>query len=92
MPGGADKVRQHNKKWIHRTAKSPHLPETERHSRSGREYGFDFKYQSRPSWDTYASLLQFAGVVRRDLPDLKPGDMIDIQSFIWVQGSDEYEE
>ena len=24
--------------------------------------------------------------------DLKPRDMIDIQSFIWVQGSDEYEE
>jgi hypothetical protein len=22
--------------------------------------------------------------------DLKPRDLIDIQSFIWVQGSDEY--
>jgi len=22
--------------------------------------------------------------------DLKPRDMIDLQSFIWVQGSDEY--
>jgi hypothetical protein len=28
----------------------------------------------------------------RDLRDLKPRDMIDIQSFTWVQGSDEYEE
>jgi len=35
---------------------------------------------------------QFAEVVRRDLRDLKPRDMIDIQSFLWVQGSDEYEE
>ncbi len=60
--------------------------------RAAREYGFDFRYKSRPSWDTYASLLEFAGVIRRDLRDLRPRDMIDIQSFIWVQGSDEYEE
>ena len=53
-------------------------------------YGFDFRYQSRPSWETYASLLEFAAVVRRDLRDLRPRDMIDIQSFMWVQGSDEY--
>lgn len=56
------------------------------------EYGFDFRYQSRPTWDTYARLLEFANTVRRDLEDLSPRDMIDIQSFIWVQGSDEYEE
>jgi hypothetical protein len=30
------------------------------------------------------------GDVRRDLRDLRPRDMIDIQSFMWVQGSDEY--
>ena len=59
---------------------------------AAREYGFELRYKSRPSWDTYASLLEFAGAVRRDLADLKPRDMIDIQSFIWVQGSDEYEE
>jgi hypothetical protein len=56
------------------------------------EYGFDFQYKSRPSWETYSSLLQFAETVRRDQRDLKPRDMIDIQSFIWVQGSDEYAE
>lgn len=59
---------------------------------AAREYGFDFRYESRPSWGTYESLLEFAKVVRRDLRDLRPRDMIDIQSFIWVQGSDEYEE
>ncbi|HEY0004521.1 MAG TPA: hypothetical protein VGB17_06890 [Pyrinomonadaceae bacterium] len=59
---------------------------------AAREYGFDFQYQSRPSWETYASLLLFAETVRHDLLDMKPRDMIDIQSFIWVQGSDEYEE
>jgi len=27
-----------------------------------------------------------------NLRDLRPRDMIDVQSFLWVQGSDEYEE
>jgi hypothetical protein len=53
-------------------------------------YGAAFDYRSRPEWATYASLLAFADRVRRDLRDLRPRDMIDIQSFIWVQGSDEY--
>jgi hypothetical protein len=55
-------------------------------------YGFDFRYRSRPNWETYASLLDFAARVRRDVRDLRPRDLIDLQSFIWVQGSDEYEE
>ncbi len=53
-------------------------------------YRFPFEYRSQPSWDTYESLLDFASTVRRDLRDLRPRDLIDIQSFIWVQGSDEY--
>jgi hypothetical protein len=53
-------------------------------------YGVRFDYISRPNWDTYRSLLEFAEQVRRDQRDLRPRDMIDLQSFIWVQGSDEY--
>ena len=56
------------------------------------EYGFPFEYASRPNWRTYASLIAFADRVRRDQRSLGPRDMIDAQSFIWVQGSDEYEE
>ena len=59
---------------------------------AAREYEFDFRYRSRPSWETYENLLQFAQVVRRDQRDLRPRDMIDIQSFLWVQGSEEYDE
>jgi hypothetical protein len=59
---------------------------------AAREYGFDFQYRSRPSWETYSNYLEFAERIRRDLRDMKPRDMIDIQSFMWVQGSDEYEE
>lgn len=54
-------------------------------------YGYDLAYASRPAWGTYASLLDFAGTVLRDLKDLKPRDMIDAQSFIWVLGSSEYD-
>lgn len=59
---------------------------------AAREYGYDFPYQSRPIWQTYSDLLSFAKQVAGDLSDLRPRDMIDIQSFLWVQGSDEYEE
>jgi hypothetical protein len=58
--------------------------------KAAERYGFDFKYKSRPSWETYSSLLEFASRVRRDLRDMHPRDMIDIQGFLWVQGSDEY--
>jgi hypothetical protein len=55
-------------------------------------YGFDLMYKSRPSWETYESLLEFTQLIGDDISDLQPRDMIDIQSFIWVLGSDEYVE
>jgi len=58
--------------------------------RAAEAYGYELGYESRPNWDTYASVLDLAAIVRRDLKDLRPRDMIDIQSFLWVQGSDEY--
>jgi len=57
---------------------------------AARAYGFPFDYASRPNWATYQSLLAFAERVRREQRELRPRDMIDVQSFIWVQGSDEY--
>ena len=59
--------------------------------RAANMYGFDFVYRSRPGWEVYACLLSFADQVRKDQRVLKPRDMIDLQSFMWVQGSDEYE-
>lgn len=59
---------------------------------AAREYEFDFRYTSRPNADTYRNYLEFAAAIRRDTKDLRPRDMIDLQSFMWVQGSDEYEE
>jgi hypothetical protein len=57
---------------------------------AARRYGVDLAYASRPSWELYAQLLRFVRGVRNDIRDLRPRDMIDMQSFLWVQGSDEY--
>ena len=59
---------------------------------AARAYCLDFLYQSRPSWPVYAHLLDLAATIQHDLADLRPQDMIDIQSFLWVQGSEEYDE
>ncbi len=59
---------------------------------AARQYGYAFQYAARPSWEIYASLLGFAAAVGSDQKDMRPRDMIDLQSFIWVQGSDEYDE
>ena len=56
------------------------------------QYGFDFHYRSGPAWETYCTLLRFSHEIGKDLLDLRPRDLIDIQSFIWVLGSNEYEE
>ncbi|MDB6053910.1 MAG: hypothetical protein JWN25_1433 [Verrucomicrobiales bacterium] len=55
-------------------------------------YGIEWNYISRPNWETYRQLLEFAKLLKKELRDLKPRDMIDIQSFIWVLGSEEYSE
>jgi hypothetical protein len=58
--------------------------------RAARNYGYDLGYQSKPDWPTYSGILRFARAVLTDIQDLRPRDIIDLQSFIWVQGSDEY--
>jgi hypothetical protein len=57
-------------------------------------YGYALGYHAKPTWPLYQDLLTFATVIRRDLerkPGFKARDMIDLQSFIWVQGAPEYE-
>jgi hypothetical protein len=54
------------------------------------KYAYPFVYKSRPNWETYKSMIGFAEQVRENTAALKPRDYIDLQSFIWVMGSDEY--
>jgi hypothetical protein len=58
---------------------------------SAARYGFPLHYQSRPNWVTYREVLDLADTVLRDQRDLRPRDLIDAQSFLWVQGSEEYQ-
>lgn len=57
---------------------------------AARVLGLHLSYVSRPNWQTYESYLNLAKRVRSAISDMRPRDMIDIQSFLWVQGSDEY--
>lgn len=60
--------------------------------RAAEALDLSFDYASRPNWQTYDSALKLARTLKRELRDLGARDMIDIQSFLWVQGSDEYPE
>lgn len=55
-------------------------------------YGRAFEYVSRPSGAAYAHFVAFARAVKADLADLEPRDWIDVQSFLWVLGSSEYDD
>jgi hypothetical protein len=57
---------------------------------AARRLAIDLPYASRPSWPVYKGVLDVAKTLRTARADLRPRDMIDIQSFLWVQGSDEY--
>lgn len=57
---------------------------------AARKISLPFDYTSRPNWKTYAEYLNLASIVRKAIRDMHPRDMIDIQSFLWVQGSAEY--
>lgn len=57
---------------------------------AARVLGLPFNYISRPNGQTYAEYLAFADKVRSGIRHMRPRDMIDVQSFLWVQGSDEY--
>jgi hypothetical protein len=57
---------------------------------AARRLGVELPYAPRPSWRLYRGLLALVRKVRTDISDMRPRDMIDMQSFLWVQGSDEY--
>ena len=58
--------------------------------KAAEKYMFDFEYSSKPNFNTYDNLLKFANQIKKDTRHLSPKDFIDLQSFIWVMGSDEY--
>jgi len=53
-------------------------------------HAFDLRYDAEPNWTTYRQLLRLCQLLAEDLKDLGPKDYIDIQSFIWCIGDDNY--
>jgi len=47
---------------------------------------FEINYRPDLNWKTYKSVLDFSEYFRSEMKDLKPRDMIDIQSFMWCIG------
>jgi hypothetical protein len=60
--------------------------------RAAERFHFDLQYQSRPNAGTYEAMMSFVDWLRRELASWKPRDLIDLQGFIWVTTSEEYEE
>ena len=58
---------------------------------AAKEYGFDFATDPGRRGKHIPVFLSLPDEIGHDLRELRPRDLIDIQSFIWVLGSDEYE-
>jgi hypothetical protein len=46
--------------------------------------GFDLHFDPRPNWTTYDAVLRMSRIYFERLQDLRPRDLIDVQSFFWV--------
>jgi hypothetical protein len=60
--------------------------------RAAERYGFDLHYRSRPNGETYGAFLDFVQWLRTGLASWHPRDLIDVQGFLWVTNSDEYQD
>jgi hypothetical protein len=56
------------------------------------ELGYDLEYSSKPSFATYERLLKLADLVGEAIADLNPRNYHDLQTFLYVIGSAEYEQ
>jgi hypothetical protein len=56
--------------------------------KAAEKYGSAICYRHRPNWETYESVIDFATRLVKDIKALKPHDLIDVQSFISVLGSE----
>ena len=45
--------------------------------------GFEINYRPEVNWLTYDLVLKFSQYLKDELVDLRPRDMIDVQSFMW---------
>ncbi len=60
--------------------------------RAAERMGFELAYASRPNARTYEAMMGYLSWLRQALAPWRPKDLIDLQSFIWVTCSEEYED
>jgi len=60
--------------------------------RAAARLGFDLAYAPRPNGRTYAAIASYLTWLRKALASWQPRDVIDLQGFLWVTCSEEYEE
>jgi hypothetical protein len=65
--------------WLYCGAGSPYFLKPTVTKRAAEVLGLPFEYRSRPDWEGYAEVLRVAGAVRKNLRDLHPRDMIQLQ-------------
>jgi hypothetical protein len=59
--------------------------------RAAARLGFDLAYGSRPNSRTYCAMMSYISWLRTALAPWHPRDLIDLQGFLWVTCSEEYE-
>jgi hypothetical protein len=60
--------------------------------RAAARLAFDLTYAPRPNGRTYAAIASYLTWLRKALASWQPRDVIDLQGFLWVTCSEEYEE
>jgi hypothetical protein len=60
--------------------------------RAAERLGFELAYASRPNAHTYAAMISYVSWLRHALLAWRPRDLIDLQGFLWVTCSEEYED
>ncbi|MBX9690184.1 MAG: hypothetical protein K2X27_25960, partial [Candidatus Obscuribacterales bacterium] len=60
--------------------------------KAAKELSYDLEYSSKPSYSTYERLMHLADLTGEAIADLNPKNYHDLQTFLWIIGSSEYEQ
>ena len=76
--------------WLPSRSAYPFLFQANGHARSSAASRDEFAVRLTAILARLQGIVAVPCELRAGLHDMRPRDMIDLQSFLWVQGSDEY--